>query len=400
MIDSGRSVALDCYAIGRKIPEDDPVGPLFKTEILNKSIVLKQYEKVQVNSGESKMFDAAFLEQYGGGNKPVAPVNVNTVVYFPYDTDNVYDGGESIVFSAREFAQTLAERVSRGTPSDELVRKLDADSRALTLLDAIPSLDPFLLRCKAEQIGVEEKIHPGYFAVTRAEWEDIRKPIRGKIERLVRKALGVTEMENFETDADVSVEDTAVEQDHVTHFLDKIWHARNVEGIETFVQAMSIEPDDAPRVFFAWKAVCYFQHRFAQLIGPVNTMFQWVGHDGLCFPVDALQLSGSQRNRLTERRAALRTAMRDGYVSANKVLREYEHSYTQFVDGGRPRLFLEFLANAENSYLLLANHVSIMTHSVNFWRSFMTRYGAQIRNEQFMELLDGLTVLNDVALDS
>ncbi len=34
IIESGRSIALDCYAIGKSISDDDSVGKLFKNEVL------------------------------------------------------------------------------------------------------------------------------------------------------------------------------------------------------------------------------------------------------------------------------------------------------------------------------------------------------------------------------
>ncbi len=402
LIDSSRSVALDCYGIGRNIDLDDPVGHLFQTDALNKSIVLKQYEKVQPAAAKSKIFDAEFLKEYGGGQKAPPPVNVNTVIYFPYDTGNVYGGGESVVYSGAKFIGYLADKISHGGPSGELMLQLNADAEALDLLDAIPSLDPFLLRCKAEQIGVDGKIHADYFAVSKEEWQEIRGPIQGKIARLVRKALGDMEGAPIAADSDfeISVDTSAAEQDYITHFLEKIWHAKDVDGIEGFVEAMQIEPVDAPRVFFAWKAVCYFQFRFAKLTESLKTMFHWVGHDDLCYPADALQLSEAQRNRIVERRTALRERMRAGYLAANEVLQKYEHSYNQFVAEGKPHLFLDFLSNAEHSYLLLANHVSIATHSVNFWRNFLAQNGTELKQERFSELFDGLLVLYNVRAET
>ena len=44
MIASGCAVALDCYEIGSAIPADDPVGQLFKTRIMNNSVILKHFE--------------------------------------------------------------------------------------------------------------------------------------------------------------------------------------------------------------------------------------------------------------------------------------------------------------------------------------------------------------------
>lgn len=397
IIDSGRSVALDCYAIGQNINGDDPVGHLFQTDILNKSIVLKQYEKVKPAATKSKILDPNLVKQYGGARSAPPPVNVNTVIYFPYDMENIYGGGESIVYRGRKFIGSLADKISLGPATHDLMTRLSADSVALDLLDAIPSLDPFLLRCKAEQIGVDEKIHADYFAVSAEEWQEIRGPIKGKIARLVRKAVSDLQSDGA---PEGNANPVTAEEDYIAHFLEKIWRAKDVDGIEGFVEAMQIQPADAPRVFFAWKAVCYFQYRFAKLTESLKTMFHWVGNDELCFPTDALQLRQSARDRLVEQRTVLRNRMRDGYLTANEVLNKYEHSYNLFVEEGQPRLFIDFLANAENSYLLLANHVSIATHSVNFWRTFLSQNGVELMHEPFMELFEGLLVLYDVHADA
>ncbi|NKB57520.1 MAG: hypothetical protein GKS00_14435 [Alphaproteobacteria bacterium] len=365
------------------------MGRLFQTDILNKSVVLKQYEKVLPKTGKSTMFDSDFLQQFGGGQKTAPTVNVNTVIYFPYDFENPYAGGESILYTGRKFIDLLAQKISQGSPSSELIERLKADETILDLLESMHSLDPFIFRSKIEQVGIEAKIHEAYFAISSEEWELLQYPIRDKIARLVTKALG-------EVDGD---DDATSEQDHINHFLNKIWHAKDVEGIEPFVKSLQIEPDEAPSLFFAWKAVCYYQLRFAQLMESLKTMFHWIGNDQLCYPTDSLQLSKGQQNRLVERRAALRKAARDGFIATHKILSEYEHSYDQFVNEDRPRLFLNFLAEAEDSYLLLSNHVSIATHSVNFWRTHMARYGGELRREEFMPLFDGLLVLYDVRIE-
>ncbi len=402
LLDSGRAVALDCYAIGKEISDDDPIGRLFETDILNKSVILKRYEKVLPVSGKSTMFDADFLKQFGGGAKSAPTVNVNTVIYFPYDFDDIYGGGETVTYNGKRFLDLLAQKFAQGTPSPELLARLKKDMVFLELLDSVPSLDPFLFKCKAEQLGVIDEIHPDYFAVTAEEWEEIQLPIRSKIASLVKKALGDSTGDDQLTQGEFEMADdqTKAERDYIELFLKKIWEAKDTEGIEPFVEALKIQADDVPSVFFAWKAVCYFQFRFAQMTESLRTMFHWIGHDDLCFPTDSQKLAQTQRNRLVERRKGLREAVRDGYVSAHKILSEYEHSYNQFVNEGKPQLFLNFLENAEDSYLLLANHVSIATHSVNFWKNHMALYGAELRQEQFSELFDGLLVLYSVNRDS
>lgn len=57
---------------------------------------------------------------------------------------------------------------------------------------------------------------------------------------------------------------------------------------------------------------------------------------------------------------------------------------------------MSFLESSENSYLSLAAHVSVATHSVNLWKWYVEQYGAELRYAQFRELFDGLTSLYNV----
>ncbi len=366
MIDSGRSIALDCHAIGKTIPLDDPVGMLFKTDIMNKSVLMKRYEPALPTARQ--------------------PVIVKTIIYYPYDFDNVYEGGESLLFNDIGFHSALSFKIAKGNASADLQERIDADMSVLELIDSMHSLDPFLFRSKVEQQEAAEPIHDSYFAISAREWDKIRLPIREKISRLVTKALG---------DMGEGDEKMAREQ-YVERFLMKIWEAKDVNGIEPFINAMQIEEERAPEIFFAWKAVCYYQVRFSDMLAALKTMFQWVGHNQLCYPADFVSVPSEELKTIEEKRNSLRKKMRDGYVNAHKVLSEYEHSYNQFVEADKPQTFMSFLENAENSYLLLANHVSVATHSVNLWKWYVERYGAELRHAQFMELFDGLNSLYGV----
>ncbi len=358
MIDSGRAIALDCHAIGQSIPDDDPIGKLFKTRIMNDSVLLKRYEPARETARQ--------------------PVIVTTVIYFPYDSKNVYEGGESLDFNDTGFHSALSLKIAKGIATEELQEQINADMEALNLLNSMHSLDPFMLKSKAEQQDADGSIHDAYFAISQQEWD--------KIQKLVEKALG----------ASGEGGDNVAREQYVERFLMKIWEAKDVNGIEPFIQAMQLEPERAPEIFFAWKAVCYYQVRFSGLLEPLKTMFQWTGHNQLCFPVDHVSLSNDEIRNIEDKRNQLRQKMRDGYVNAHKVLSQYEHSYNEFVENDRPQTFMSFLENAENSYLLLANHVSVATHSVNLWKWYIEQYGGEMRKTQFSELFEGLTMLYGV----
>ncbi len=367
MIESGRAVALDCYAIGKTIADDDPIGKLFQNDILNKSVILKRYEKAPPSEPQS--------------------MTVNTLIYFPYDFNNAYEGGESLNFSDGGFHGALAFKISMGDPTKELIERVGEDMKLLNLFNSMHSLDPFLFKSRAEQADIEDTIHPSYFAISNDEWDSIRLPIREKISKLVSKALG---------DTSGSTADNLAREQYVERFLMKIWQAKDVEGIEPFIKAMQIPPERAPEVFFAWKAVCYYQVRFGEILEELKALFQWVGHNQLCYPVNHVALTPDEQRKIKARRGLLRENMRESYIAANKVINEYEHSYNQFVGEDKPREFINFLDNSENSYLGLAAHVSVATHSVNLWKWYVEQHSQIMRHDQFIELFDGLLMLYGV----
>lgn len=375
MIDSGRAIAMDCYAIGRNIPKDDPIGPLFETDILNKSVLMKRYENALPSAKQD--------------------VIVNTLVYFPYDFDNPYDGGEVLSYGDYSFSQAFEFKFSQGNAKAEQLDMLQRDTEKLRLINSIHSLDPFLLKCSAEQAGIVDQIHDSYFQISQEDWDRIRIPIREKISKLVNMALGLAMEGHYKTLEEKKKADE-IRQQHVSQFLQKIWEAKDVKGIEPFIKALQISPENAPDIFFAWKAVCYYQTRFKELQADLNEMFQWVGSNSRCQPANANRLSKTEASRLFARRERLRQKMREGYVKSNEVIGEYEQNYKQFVENGKPHGFLGFLLNSENTYMVLAAKVSVATHAINIWKWYLEQYGEDMRQSIFMELFDGLTMLYSI----
>ncbi len=365
IIESGRSIALDCYAIGKSIGDDDPVGKLFKTDVMNKTVVFKRFE--------------------GTDSTADGPAKIDTTIYFPYDFEQVYDGGESLCFSDKGFQKSLAFKISNGAATKDMMTRIALDLRTLNVLASLHSLDPFIFKSKAEQAGISDLIHETYFAISAEEWDAIRKPIREKISRLVTKAVSGGQSTNNKA------QETQVEQ-----FLMKIWQATDIDGIEPFIKAMQIDAERAPEVFFAWKAVCYYQVRFAALSDGLKAFFQWVGDNTLCYPSDFPNMTPEDERRVKGLRDKLREKMRTGYVEANGVLKEYEESYNKFVHEDRPQAFMKFLQNSDASYLSLASSVSNAAHGINLWNWYVEHYGESMPKVQFMELFNGLTHLYDV----
>ncbi|MBT5945313.1 MAG: hypothetical protein HOK98_14570 [Rhodospirillaceae bacterium] len=366
VINAGRSTAFNVYDIGRRIPAHDPVGKLFRNKTLNETMFFKIMERNET--------------QYHTVS------TVQTLMYFPYNLGNVYEGGDSILFDDPGFNRMLRVKTGADSKSEESQVDYVMDLEILEMIYSLPTLDPFLLKSKSEQLDLDDRIHPFYFNISEEDWGRIRSPIRTKIRTLVRRAYMAEE-------ASVSVE--KMEQ-HVSRFLSKIWEAKDIEGIEDFVRSMDIPADRAPELFFAWKAICYYQVQFEDFLPQMKSFFSWLGDDKVAIPVDWVRLMPDDRDRVEYSLLGLRDKVRDTYRSIKLVLGNYEQSYRAFINDNQPRAFKDFLSTADEDYTNLATCLSANVHALNIWSKTIDTYGTRLRYEQFNELFDTLSILFDM----
>lgn len=363
-IDVGRTSTLNCFettkdiaGIAADIADDDPRGPMFRNRYLNDSIVFKVVESTLVRGKRN----------YG----------VETLIYFPYNHENIYEGGDSILVSDRRRAEKLHHKCGLDPNDESRAEDYDWDNAMLEMVDALPTLDPFLMKCKAQQTGIEDQLNPAYFNITLEEWNRIQMPIRHKIEALVRKALGLGH-----EDAGAKIEE------HVSKFLKKIWEARDIDGIEDFVHSMDMPPERAPELFFAWKAICYYQVQFTQVEPSLRKLFAWVGDPKKSLPADMGGLRYEVQDQIRRELKMLRARLRENYLSIQETLKNYEESYRQFIEEGRPAAFKAFLSEADQHYVDLAACLSCNAHAINLLQDQLQRTGPVIQSDQHRQLMD------------
>jgi len=365
-LDAGRTSTLNCFAttadiaaMSAAVRDDDEIGPLFRNKYLNNCIVLKIVALTRRDRRRAYATD--------------------TLLYFPYNAGNIYEGGDSVLFSDPKRDAMLRHKCGFDPDDRKQVKAIAHDNRILEMLADIPTLDPFLLREKAMQLKVEGEINPAYFDLTHQEWTRFQAPIREKIDALVRRALGVSH--NLRT-LDIA--------DHVTKFLDKIWEARDIENIEGFVDSMEIPHDRAPELFFAWKAICYYQAQFRAIEPSLKRLFQWIGDPRTSLPIDLMTLRDELREQVDAEITLLKQRMREYYRETVTILDNYEDSYQQFIERGNPEKFKRFLGDAQHQFLTLAACLSANAHAVNLVEDQWRRGGPQVYAVQHRELLDCL----------
>lgn len=371
-LDAGRASTLNCFAttadiaaMSASLPDDAQDERLFLNKYLNNCIILKIIAQKREDRRRTYSTDTLF--------------------YFPYNAENIYEGGDSVLFSDPKRDAMLRHKCGID-PDDPLqADDIEHDNRLINMLADIPTLDPFILREKALQLEVSDDIHPVYFNLTQEEWVTFQKPIREKIDALVRKALGVTH--SLET-SDIA--------HHVTNFLDKIWEARDIENIEGFVDSMDIPRERAPELFFAWKAICYYQAQARSLEPALKRLFQWIGDSRTSLPLDLMTLRKELRDQIDAEITLLKQRMREYYLETQSILEMYENAYQQFIEKGNPKPFQRFLGDAQDQFLALAACLSANAHAINLIEDQCRRGGPQVYAVQHRELLDCLLTIYDI----
>jgi len=277
-------IAKNIRALGEEIADDDPKGKMFKNVQLNNSIIFNVMER----SEDGLKF------------------SVDTLLYFPYNHDNIYEGGDSVLFSDPVFWEKVNLKTGLEIDNEEGMEIFNYDKKIVEMLKTIPTLDPFLLKNKAIRLGIDEYIHEDYFNISLDEWNKIQAPIRQKIKALVEKALGVG-------GDGASTPRLSQIESHITKFLNKIWEARDIDGIEDFVLSLDIKPEKAPELFFAWKALCYYEVQFRGLMRDLRQFYSWVGNPVDSTPTDIAQMPFDDREELMRSLRQLRYTLRNGF---------------------------------------------------------------------------------------
>jgi hypothetical protein len=219
MLDAGSSRVFNCNHAAKAIlaapvPDGkDPPAMLFKSAQLNQCVFIKEVHMDRRNSRE-------------------APVG--TKAYFPYNREDVYEGGRSAFIGRSNFVPALNDYLGIHPKSGD---GFAHDMQILELLDELPSLDGFLLRDALTSRGwlVDDR----FFDITGEEWERVRTFIRGKLEPIVR----------------VAMPGNATHTERTDYFVQKIWEASDLEALAPFVVALRLPNEHALEIFKSWKGI-------------------------------------------------------------------------------------------------------------------------------------------------
>lgn len=282
-----------------------------------------------------------------GGDRPGDPTSgrlgakpVETGVYVPNDAADPMGGGFAMFLHRPAHRAALREFVGSGEDPGDLER----DLAVLSLIDEIPTTDPFLVKSRLEM--AEVAVPDGALAIRPREEAAMRAIIEAKIGPILRKA--------FARHGGLSPE-------ALRRALDAIWDPRMAEG-RAFVAAFGIEEARVGRIFFALQGITFYEYLFGDTRDRLKDVGVWLAGPA-ARPEDAQRIARFD----LERAAMLRVQVQGGIARTLRELYAVFQAYDTALDafsrdrGAGP--LVEFLGGAEARFWRIGHGLSALVNA-------------------------------------
>lgn len=331
MLDVGVPRVFNCNALThRLLARDENARLFFKNKPLNELVLIKDTipEMLRGPAGSA----------------------IGTKLYFPFNDQNVYEGGRTIFFHERQLEQALFQHFGEGSFDKQA---LVEDLRLLAIFDRLPSLDPFLLK----DVFLNEKtdVNLDYFEVGEEIWKQIELFILQHFEPVVKAAFP-----------------NAMESDERSRqLIEKIWEARDLEALMPLVKSFRLPPEEALEIFSAWKGINFYSYQRERTKGLFFEMLTWLRD--LQIPVVAI--SAAERAEIKTRLEQSKAQMRAEWQKVDAILRNYQESYDKMFKLQQSSAdFVTFLKNSRKIYWELGNSLGKIGHASYCWDVLSKRF--------------------------
>jgi hypothetical protein len=292
--------------------------PMFRSPVINTAFILKH----RMRSDESYMFSSVR--------------SVATKLIAPFDLTDLRAGGRSIFVEQRGFVESVREV---GRYNEE---NLERDLRVLRLMNAIPSLDPFLLREHLRNHDIE--VAPCYFEISARDQQRMHDFVAGELSRLIALARG-----GAGSSAD--------------RMVNALLSSRVDEKLEPLRATLGLSVDDFREGVFSWRGFLYYKWSMAKFWPGVMEVLKEIKH---IVPHGAA--TTAQKAFLAQTRRSIIEMVHDNGKDVDRVLDIYNRSFEDLVTHQAPKSFRDFLLSAPFMFLDLGEKTGAIAHVVSFWR--------------------------------
>ena len=315
-------------------------APLFENPTLNRCLVIKH--RLRRNE-----VDEFRVRRY-----------VATKIILPIDGSDLRVGGRYIFVDQVGFDQMLEQALGVG-PSHP-------DRKTLSLIDELPSLDPFLLREQLRRNG--HAPDACYFNVSEADLCRMSEFVANEITPLVDLSMG--------PDSDLAADNP------VARLTAKIMSNSAGEDMSGLGQTLMLAPEEYEEGVFCWKGFLYYKWALQAITGDIGWVVDSVRRVKPRGRVDAEQHVAIDRAKEQVRRRILVTC-----EATADMLRIYDDAFRGLTREGKPTAFRDFLRDAPVLFARLGERLGAIQHIVSFWRFRMSGDKPAPGGDELLDLL-------------
>jgi hypothetical protein len=305
----------------RRLDPQHAEKPFFRNATLNKGIFLKH----RLRRNERELF-------FDGRRTA-------TKVIIPIDGGDLKLGGRFAFVDQINFEGMMSDLLG-----DNWLYE-GSDRQLLSIIDKMPSLDPFLLREQLRRHGRDPA--RCYFEISDSDMKRMFRFVEREIEKLI----------------ELCYKDSRQGYDERlgSRLVKKILSSTVDGETEPLRLTLRLEKLDYQEGVFCWKGFLYYKWTLTDILADVARVADAVG---------AIKPRGSVHAEaaaaIAKARVSLKAAILRALESARKSLRIYDAAFAGLIDG-RPQSFRDFLLAAPSMFWDLGERLGAVNHIVSFW---------------------------------
>ena len=295
-------------------------APLFKSTVLNGSVVLKH----RLRNDEVDLFE---------GLQRTA-----TKIIVPFDKADLSLGGRTVFVGERGWMPVLEEL--RGG-SDEMIR----DVEILEAINELPSLDPFLLREHMKRRGFE--VSETHFEISQGDLDMMQAFVGAEIGKLI----------------DLAYKGRNSNEANTSRLVEALLSSRNDERLEPLRLTLRLEGDSYREGIFAWKGFLYYKWVLNSLWPKLREVMAELLQVKTTGPRD-YELEALVRGM----KIKLQESIERQIKSVADYLRVYDGVFQELTQEGNATAFRDFLLKSPDMLVKLGEGAGVVSHIASFWR--------------------------------
>lgn len=296
-------------------------APFFANALLDRSIILKH----RLRPHEYDYFSSP---------RPTA-----TKILLPIDGSDLKAGARAVFIGQRDFDQVIQPVLG------EELRVGSRDRQVLEIIDALPSLDPFLLRERLRASGVEPA--RAYFGISEADMQRMFDFVREEIMALVVLSSG----EALGAHASAA------------RLVEKLLSSGPGGGFEPLKETLKLTDREYFDGVFSWRGFLYYKWLLTDLTKPMTQVMMEIARVEGRGPRDPIA-----SDYIPDAKRRLQSAMATTAGNVRAMLDIYDRAYGALTRDNEPSGFRDFLLTAPSMFMRLGEQLGAIQHMVSFWR--------------------------------